>query len=79
MNALRHLPGTFARHYKGGHYYVLDISTHTETGEELINYISLYDAPNIKWSRPLIMWHEDVIYQGSLQPRFVEIEPTYED
>jgi len=71
MNSLR---GKYFKHYKGGDYYVLNISTHTETNEKLVNYINLYN--NIRcWSRPLNMWNELV----NDKPRFIEIIPTDEN
>ena len=66
------LTGKFFRHYKGGIYYVLNLSIHTETNEILVNYISLNDGEH--WSRPLTMWSKNVY---SL-PRFEEIRPTDE-
>lgn len=35
------LVGKYFQHYKGKFYYVLNISTHTETNEILVNYIIL--------------------------------------
>ena len=61
----------YFQHYKGKFYYVLNISTHTETNEKLVNHVNLYD-PISCWYRSLIMWNESV--DGI--PRFTEIVPT---
>ncbi len=39
------------RHYKGNYYIVESISTHTETGEKMVNYRALY-GDHMLWSRP---------------------------
>ena len=67
------IAGKFFRHYKGKYYFVLNISTHTETKEQFVNYINLYDDIRC-WSRPLAMWNEYV----ECKPRFIEIEPSSE-
>ena len=68
------LIGKYFKHYKGKHYYVLNVSTHTESNEKLVNYINLYDKVNF-WSRPLTMWNELV----NDKRRFIEIIPSNED
>ena len=35
--------GGLCRHFKGMYYYVLDVATHSETGEKLVVYQKLYD------------------------------------
>jgi len=68
----------FFKHRNGNFYYVLNQSIHTETGESLVNYISLYATEKYPfgtiWSRPYKMWNE--IVEGS--PRFVEKSPPTE-
>jgi hypothetical protein len=49
-------PGGIYRHYKGGLYEVLHLSTHTETGEVLVNYKSIHFGSF--YSRPLAVWNE---------------------
>lgn len=48
-------PGGIYRHYKGGLYEVLFLSTHTETGDVLVNYKSLHFGSF--YSRPLQIWN----------------------
>jgi hypothetical protein len=52
-------PGKYYRHYKGGLYKVLHLSTHTETKEVLVNYQSIHFGSY--YSRPLDSWNEPVI------------------
>lgn len=49
-------PGKYYRHYKGGLYKVLHLSTHTETKEVLVNYQSIHFGSF--YSRPLDSWNE---------------------
>lgn len=63
-------PGIY-QHYKGNKYIVLSVAKHSETLEELVVYISLYDNEESKmWVRPLSMFMEEVEYNGVKQPRF---------
>ncbi|MCP4988849.1 MAG: DUF1653 domain-containing protein [Colwellia sp.] len=57
------------RHYKGFDYQVLYVATHTETGEKLVVYQSLYGGMEI-WVRPFDMFTETVIIDGVERPRF---------
>lgn len=63
-------PLTRFRHYKGGIYTYLHTTKHTETEEELVCY---QDAEGGLWSLPLVMWNEEVEYQGVRQQRFVPL------
>jgi hypothetical protein len=45
------------KHYKGDLYLVEDIAVHSETGEKLVIYRSLY-ADNTLWARPYDMFIE---------------------
>ncbi|MFI3227380.1 MAG: DUF1653 domain-containing protein [Clostridia bacterium] len=47
------------RHFKGNLYYVHDIAMHTETGEFVVSYQSLY-APYEMFVRPLDMFASEV-------------------
>lgn len=42
-------------HYKGGTYFVVAVSTHTETGEGLVTYRLTNDSSEF-WTRPLEMF-----------------------
>ena len=50
------IPGRKYQHYKGGLYEVKFLSTHTETGEVLVNYTSLLFGTN--YSKPLSIWNK---------------------
>ena len=55
-------PGSLYRHYKGGLYKVLFLSTHTETKEVLVNYQSIHFGSY--HSRPLESWNGNVKDDG---------------
>lgn len=61
--------GKVFRHRKGKYYYVLGISTHTETENSLVNYVRIDNVCNTIWSRPLSMWEEKV----NGKPRFIHV------
>jgi len=67
-------PGRY-RHYKGNFYAVLDIARHSETEEEMVVYRKLYGDGSL-WVRPLGMFLENVLFEGSLVPRFELIEKS---
>ena len=60
------------RHYKGGEYRVQGIAQHSETGEQLVVYTPLYGEGGL-WVRPLAMFIETVMHEGSEQNRFTFI------
>ena len=64
-------PGRY-RHFKGGEYEVYGVAKHSETGEELVVYRTLYGERGL-WVRPLTMFEETVEREGKLQPRFIYI------
>jgi len=47
------------RHFKGDHYLVLDVATHSETQEQLVIYRALYEDVGL-YARPLKMFLEKV-------------------
>lgn len=61
------------RHYKGNEYTVIGIARHSETLEELVVYKALYGDGAI-WVRPISMWNETVIVNGTAVKRFTYIE-----
>ena len=59
------------QHYKGNKYLVIGVAKHSETLEELVCYITLYDNEESKiWVRPLAMFMEEVEIDGTKKPRF---------
>ncbi len=61
------------RHYKGGLYEVISVARHSETEEELVVYRPLTGNSGL-WVRPLAMFREMVIVDGSEVARFARIE-----
>lgn len=61
-------PGIY-RHYKGQHYFLFQIVTHSETGESLACYRCLYGDFSW-WVRPLPMFKESVTIADEIIPRF---------
>lgn len=63
-------PGIY-EHYKGKKYLVLGTAKHSETLEELVVYVCLYDNDDQPlWVRPVSMFTEDVVVDGEARPRF---------
>lgn len=56
-------------HFKGNHYTVLYIATHSETLESYVVYRQLYGDEGV-WVRPLSMFCETVEQDGKKIPRF---------
>lgn len=58
-------------------YELISVGTHTETGEPLVIYRSLYQTEVQKdgqyWLRPLDMWVENVTKEGKTFPRFQRV------
>lgn len=65
------LPGKY-QHFKGKHYAVLYIATHSETMEQYVVYRQLYGNGDV-WVRPLKMFQEFVEVEGKRVPRFTYI------
>lgn len=58
-------------HYKGNEYQVIGVAKHSETLEELVAYVPLYDNAKSKlWVRPLEMFLEEVEVDGQKVRRF---------
>lgn len=64
-------PGRY-RHYKGKDYQVIGIARHSETGEQLVVYRTLYGDFDL-WVRPVGMFAEEVEVDGESSPRFTFI------
>ncbi len=56
-------------HFKGTEYEVLGVSTHSETGDKLVIYMSV-DGKDTLWARPYDMFTDIVEYNGSMVNRF---------
>lgn len=64
------------RHYKGNLYRVYAIATHTETGDHLVCYQSLYgDFGN--WARPLEMFTGQLEHEGKIVNRFTFVDDNF--
>ncbi|WP_043315557.1 DUF1653 domain-containing protein [Microbulbifer sp. HZ11] len=62
------------RHYKGNLYHLMEIATHSETGEQLAIYRALYDEFGV-WARPLTMFMETIEKDGETIARFALERP----
>lgn len=67
-------PGLY-RHYKGNFYGVIGVARHSETGEEMVVYGCLYGDCSLR-VRPLAMFAETVVVDGSHVPRFERYDET---
>jgi len=56
-------------HYKRGHYRVIGVARHSETGEEHVVYLELHGDYGFT-IRPLAMFLEEVEVNGQTKPRF---------
>ena len=63
------------RHYKGNDYFVVGVSRHSETQEELVVYRPDYGERRL-WVRPLRMFLETVEVDGRSVSRFEYVGPT---
>lgn len=63
------------QHFKGKKYLVLGVAKHSETKEDLVVYVTLYENDMASlWVRPLDMFTEEVEVNGRMVPRFRKIE-----
>jgi len=59
------------QHHKGKKYLVLGIVKHSETLEDLVLYIPLYESDTSQlWVRPVGMFTEVIEKEGKSFPRF---------
>lgn len=61
------------KHFKGNLYEVLEVATHSETGELYVVYKALYGDYGI-WVRPLEMFDETIERDGEILQRFTRAE-----
>ena len=61
--------GSHFEHYKGLPYVIVAVSRHSETFEELVTYQAQY-GQNLRWTRPVSMFLENVTVNGQIVPRF---------
>lgn len=67
------IQGAIFRHYKGNDYIVLDVGTHTETGEQYVIYHAFQDPNSKIWLRPYDMFFGTVVIDGIEQKRFKQL------
>lgn len=67
-------PGRY-RHYKGKDYEVIGVARHSETGEPLVVYRTLYGDRGL-WVRPLAMFTEVIEHDGQRVQRFAYLGET---
>ena len=65
------VPGRY-RHYKGSDYEVIGVAQHSESGEQLVVYRTLYGNFDL-WVRPVSMFIEQVQVDDVAIPRFTFI------
>lgn len=62
------------KHYKGGLVRVIDVAHHSETLEDMVIYMALYECRDFGigslWVRPKKMFLEEVEFEGKRMPRF---------
>ena len=64
-------PGLY-RHFKGNQYRVLCTARHSETGEPMVVYQTLYGERGW-WVRPAAMWNETITRDGRTFKRFTYV------
>lgn len=63
------------QHYKGKKYLVLGVAKHSETEEDLVVYVTLYENDRSSlWVRPLTMFLEEINVDGKIVRRFKKID-----
>lgn len=64
------------QHFKGGKYLVLGIAKHSETLEDMVVYINLYENTRSNqnmWVRPLSMFEDQKELDGKMVNRFTYV------
>lgn len=71
------------RHHKGKYYSVIGTGHHSETLEELVFYVALYDlgefGVNSLWARPVANFTETLEIDGKKVQRFEYIDEINEE
>ena len=72
--------GGVYRHFKGNYYYIKDVATHSETGEEYVVYQALYGdyktyiRPKEMFLEKVDTTREDNIFKQKYRFELVDIE-----
>lgn len=75
--SMQERPHGIYQHYKGKKYLVLRTAKHSETLEELVVYVALYENEKSPlWVRPLQMFLEEVEVNGKKVPRFRKVSES---
>ena len=61
------------RHFKGNEYEVIGIARHSETEEPMVVYRAFYGEGGL-WTRPAVMWNEQIIRDGQTYNRFYRLD-----
>lgn len=57
------------QHYKGEHYNIIGVASHSETGESLVIYQALYGSYGL-WARPVSMFTSSINLDNKEIKRF---------
>jgi hypothetical protein len=72
---MTNFPTGIYQHYKGNKYLVLGLAKHSETKEDLVVYVTLYENDMASmWVRPFSMFTENITVDGKRVPRFKKID-----
>lgn len=59
------------RHFKGDYYILIDVAEHTETGEKMVIYRSLYEGAKL-YARPY-----DIFFSEVDREKYPDVEQKY--
>lgn len=66
------IPGSKWRHYKGGEYTITDIIVQEEDNALAVVY-QPFEHPTVRFTRPVSVWGETVVWKGQTVQRFSEL------